>query len=105
QHFIATVGWRDTYFGIGLFCLATMLPLALFLRRPPPVVAHEARHAATMPPAMHALGLSNRALQTLLIIAGLSCCVAMSMPQVHLVAYGSDLGSGPVRGPHMPSLI
>jgi MFS family permease len=105
QHFIETVGWRDTYFGIGLFCLATMLPLAFFLRRPPPVVVHEAKHAATMPHAMHALGLSNRALQTLLVIAGLSCCVAMSMPQVHLVAYCSDLGYGPARGAQMLSLM
>ena len=105
QHFIETVGWRDTYFGIGLFCLASMLPLALFLRRPPPVALHEAKHAATLPHAMHALGLSNRALQTLLVIAGLSCCVAMSMPQVHLVAYCSDLGYGPARGAQMLSLM
>jgi len=105
QHFIETVGWRDTYFGIGLFCLASMLPLALFLRRPPPVALHEAKRAATLPHAMHALGLSNRALQTLLVIAGLSCCVAMSMPQDHLVAYCSDLGYGPARGAQMLSLM
>ena len=105
QHFIETVGSRDTYFGIGLFCLASMLPLALFLRRPPPVALHEAKHAATLSHAMHALGLSNRALQTLLVIAGLSCCVAMSMPQVHLVAYCSDLGYGPARGAQMLSLM
>ena len=41
-----------------------------------------------------ALGLSPSALQTLLVIAGVSCCVAMSMPQVHLVAYCADLGYG-----------
>src|SRR5664279_5279044 len=33
QHFIASDGWRATYIGIGLFCLATMLPLSLALRR------------------------------------------------------------------------
>jgi MFS family permease len=105
QHFIETSGWRHTYFGIGIFCAATMLPLAAFLRRPPPVAGHEAKHAAAMPHAMHALGLSNRALQTLLVIAGLSCCVAMSMPQVHLVAYCADLGYGPARGAQMLSLM
>src|SRR5207248_8456054 len=71
----------------------------------PPHAQHEARHAATMPHAMHALVLSNRALQALLVIAGLSCCVAMSMPQVHLVAYCSDLGYGPARGAQMLSLM
>src|SRR5438445_220616 len=45
QHFIETAGWRHTYFGIAGFCAATMLPLALFLRRPPP--AHEARETGT----------------------------------------------------------
>ena len=105
QHFIETAGWRSTYFGIGAFCAVTMLPLALLLRRPPPIAAHDAKHAAATPHAMHVLGLSNRALQILLVIAGLSCCVAMSMPQVHLVAYCSDLGYGPARGAQMLSLM
>ena len=49
--------------------------------------------------------MSKRALQTLLIVAGLCCCVAMSMPQVHLVAYCADLGYGPARGAQMLSLM
>src|SRR5207248_10879115 len=53
----------------------------------------------------HGLGLSSRALQTLLVIAGLSCCVAMSMPQVHLIAYCGDLGYGAARGAQMLSLM
>ena len=105
QHFIETAGWRSTYFGIGAFCAVTMLPLALLLSKPAPVAGHEAKHALETPHAMHALGLSNRALQTLLVIAGLSCCVAMSMPQVHLVAYCADLGYGPARGAQMLSLM
>jgi MFS family permease len=39
------------------------------------------------------------------MLAGLSCCVAMSMPQVHIVAYCVDLGYGPARGAEMLSLI
>jgi MFS family permease len=104
QHFIEAVGWRPTYFGIGAFCAVTMLPTALQLRRPPP--AHDTRAAASaVPRAMHALGVSPRALQTLLVIAGLCCCVAMSMPQVHLVAYCGDLGYGAARGAQMLSLM
>jgi MFS family permease len=106
QHFIQSVGWRETYFGIGVFCLATMLPLALLLRRPPPMIElelHGVRKAT--PTAVHALGLSNGALQSLLVVAGVCCCVAMSMPQVHLVAYCSDLGYGPARGAEMLSLM
>ena len=46
-----------------------------------------------------------RVLQTLLAVAGLACCVAMSMPQVHIVAYCGDLGYGPARGAQMLSLM
>jgi MFS family permease len=104
QHFIASDGWRATYIGIGLFCLATMLPLSLALRRrigeqhAAAASAEAARRQADLP-------LSPRALQILLFIAGLSCCVAMSMPQVHIVAYCGDLGYGVARGADMLSLM
>jgi MFS family permease len=51
------------------------------------------------------LGMSPAALQILLVIAGLSCCVAMSMPQVHIVAYAGDLGHGAAHGAQMLSLM
>jgi MFS family permease len=106
QHFIESVGWRNTYFGIAVFCVASMLPLGLLLRKPPPIhelAPSDSRALASR--SAHALGISSRALQTLLIIAGLCCCVAMSMPQVHLVAYCGDLGYGPARGAQMLSLM
>ena len=106
QHFIQEVGWRQVSLGIAAFCFATMLPLALLLRRPPPVVELDMRGSSAAAPAVtHSLALSNGTLQTLLIGAGVSCCVAMSMPQVHLVAYCSDLGYGPARGAEMLSLM
>ena len=49
--------------------------------------------------------MSPAALQTLLSIAGLACCVAMAMPQVHIVAYCTDLGYGAVRGAEMLSVM
>jgi MFS family permease len=49
--------------------------------------------------------MSPATLQTLLVVAGLSCCVAMSMPQVHIVAYCHDLGHGAGRGAQMLSLM
>ena len=106
QHFIASAGWRQTYIGIGLFCFAAMLPLALMLRRRPPVIELPSAHAAPVAAgAEAALGLSPAALQALLCIAGVACCVAMSMPQVHIVAYCGDLGFGPARGAEMLSLM
>jgi len=103
QHFIASEGWRRTHIGIGLFCVATMLPLLLALRRRAP--AHEAASGAMIAATPATFGLSARSLQLLLSIAGVGCCVAMSMPQVHIVAYCGDLGYGTARGAQMLSLM
>jgi MFS family permease len=105
QHLIEAIGWRQTYYVIAVFCVATMVPLALWLKRPPPIIVMEPSGARRAPAAVQQLGISPRALQTLLIVAGLACCVAMSMPQVHLVAYCGDLGYGPARGAQMLSLM
>jgi MFS family permease len=104
QHFIETSGWRATYFGIGLFVVLSMVPLAMLLRRPPP--AHGSAGTQTRSRGTPAsLGLSAQAMQGLLVVAGVACCVAMSMPQVHIVAYCGDLGYGPARGAQMLSLM
>jgi MFS family permease len=104
QHFFETAGWRATYIGTGIFCTAAMLALALVLRRRPPVLEgfSEIRIVQGSPSR---LGLSPNALMTLLVIAGVACCVAMSMPQVHIVAYCGDLGYGAARGAEMLSLM
>jgi MFS family permease len=103
QHFIAGNGWRATYIGIALFCAATMLPLSLLLRRR--AATRTTAAVDTRGWAQTSLGLSPNALQVLLIVAGVACCVAMSMPQVHIVAYCGDLGYGVARGAEMLSLM
>jgi MFS family permease len=108
QYFIDSVGWRQTYIGMGIFCVASMLPLALVLRRRPPIlVPVEAAHMTTgfAPAAVRPMGMSPGTVQALLCVAGVSCCVAMSMPQVHIVAYCGDLGFGAARGAEMLSLM
>ncbi|MCK7612759.1 MFS transporter [Roseibium sediminicola] len=104
QWSLATHDWRETYLMIAAICLITMVPLALILRRPPPETAF-----ATAPgtPAFGAqtTGLSPSALQWLLVLAGIGCCVAMSMPQVHIVAYCVDLGFGVAPGADMLALM
>jgi MFS family permease len=101
SHFVAASGWRATHISIGLFCLVTLVPLALLLGRRM-ALAHGAGRALLHPGS---LGLSPKALQVLLSVAGVACCVAMSMPQVHIVAYCGDLGYGVARGAEMLSLM
>jgi MFS family permease len=104
QHLIETIGWRQTHITIGLVCLVTMLPLTLALRRRSPA-GHATATARVVQDTHVSLGVSPRALQTLLVIAGLACCVAMAMPQVHIVAYCGDLGYGAAAGAQMLSLM
>jgi MFS family permease len=104
QYLIETVGWRSAHLYIGVICLLTMLPLTYAMRRAPPHVG-ETSSAPAASRAPRSLGISPFALQTLLMIAGVACCVAMSMPQVHIVAYCADLGYGPAVGAQMLSIM
>jgi MFS family permease len=105
EHFISTVGWRETHVYIGIFCLVTLLPLTLFLRKPPPAQApvQVARGGAASPGLI--LGMKPNTVQAWIMLMGIGCCVAMSMPQVHIVAWCTDLGYGPARGAEMLSLM
>ena len=104
HHFVATEGWRATHVGVGVFCALAMLPLLLLLRRRSPSSGNEAAEAL-IAAAQRGPGLSANALQAALCIAGVACCVAMAMPQVHIVAYCGDLGYGVARGAEMLSLM
>jgi MFS family permease len=105
QYFFDTAGWRQTYMGVGAFCIAAMLPLALVLRRRPPALVVASADGTGHAPAPHSLGLPPRLLLGLLCTAGVACCVAMSMPQVHIVALCGDLGFAAARGAEMLSLM
>ncbi len=107
QHFIESVGWRQTYLGMGVFTGVTMAALALLMRARPPAVAAAASVARPggPVPSTRPFGLSMNTAQLLLCIAGVACCTAMAMPQVHIVAYCGDLGFGAARGAQMLSLM
>ena len=97
---VENYGWRYSFAALGILTVTLMLPLSLLLRRrasleerPSPTSAANPRPDGTP------------VLQGLLVLAGLACCVAMSMPQVHIIAYCGDLGYGPARGAEMLSLM
>jgi len=105
QHFVQTVGWRQTYLGLAAFCTVALLMLAQLMRQRPPALAVQPLNAQGKVPGSLPFGFSVGQAQLLLCVAGLSCCVAMSMPQVHIVAYCTDLGYGAARGAEMLSLM
>jgi MFS family permease len=96
---VENYGWRKSYIFFGIICALIMVPLSLLLRprasldeRPSPASVSTERNGTN---GLHAL----------LMLAGLSCCVAMSMPQVHIVAYCGDLGYSAAAGANMLSLM
>jgi len=105
QWSIAHYGWRATHVSVGLCCGVAMIAIsfAALRRRAPPALAKAADLARKGSSA--AFGLAPGALQTLLAVASVCCCVAMSMPQVHIVAYCGDLGYGVARGADMLALM
>ena len=104
QHFIDTYGWRATFQGLGNLTLFTMLPLCIVLYRPANVERDEGP-AGGPGTGRRPLGLSARSLQGLLCVAGIGCCAAMSMPQVHIVPLVIDLGFDAVHGARMLALM
>jgi MFS family permease len=96
-------GWRVTHIAIGVSCAVMMFAGLWVLRRrigDDRIQSHE-----NAPPPEVDLRMSNNALTALLSIASIACCVAMAMPQVHIVAYCGELGYGVTRGAEMLSLM
>ncbi|QJR16943.1 MFS transporter [Usitatibacter palustris] len=105
QYFVETLGWRQTYIGMAIFCGITMFLLALCMRRRPPLIIASRSASGAVMSNERPFGMSQPAALALLMIAGVACCVAMSMPQVHIVAYCGDLGYGAARGAEMLSIM
>ncbi|MBM10030.1 MAG: MFS transporter [Magnetovibrio sp.] len=105
QYAIDEIGWRQAHIGIGVICLITILPLSYFLRRRPPLNVNKTQNSIIPNIEVKFTPPSPILLQGLLVVAGLSCCIAMSMPQVHLVAYCGDLGFAAQRGAEMLSIM
>ncbi|WP_288252198.1 MFS transporter [uncultured Hydrogenophaga sp.] len=104
---IETIGWRNTYFLLAIVCGTGIFLLANLMRQRPPLVlaAAPATPGGALPDTSRPFGMKPAQAQTLLCVAGVACCVAMSMPQVHIVAYCVDLGFGAARGAEMLSLM
>jgi MFS family permease len=100
---ILTFGWRSTHVAVGVVTTALMLIMLSILRAQ--IGAATKRSHINAPPPRLDLNLSSNTLTTVLFVAGIGCCVAMSMPQVHIVAYCGDLGYGVTRGAEMLSLM
>lgn len=97
-------GWRWSYMALAVMTVLVLIPLAQLLRRrvPAEALAHVEQQAQGR---ARATGFTSRQLVWMLGLAGIGCCVAMAMPQVHIVALCVDYGFGAVAGAQMLSLM
>ncbi len=102
QYGLDTIGWRETHLYVGLFVVITMLPLIVLMR---PKQVRPATSAASGAHQLHPSPAPLPVLQVLLIVAGVACCVAMAMPQVHMIAYCLDLGYSAASGAELLSIM
>lgn len=96
---IGAYGWRSSYIVLGILCVVLMLPLSFFLRR------RASLEERPSPSAFNREPNGTPVLQAMLMLAGIACCTAMAMPQVHIIAYCGDLGYGAARGAEMLSVM
>ena len=105
QQGVETLGWRETYIWIGIVCGLGMLALSFLMKQRPPMMVVAAPGSLQSMASERPFGLPVNTAHALLCVAGVACCVAMAMPQVHIVAYCTDLGFGAARGSEMLSLM
>lgn len=103
QHYFDTVGWREAYLNHAIFCVIAMPLLCLLLYRRPATLAADSVEATAG--WKRPLGMAPNMLLGILCAAGIGCCIAMAMPQVHIVAYVDDLGYATQRGAEMLALM
>ena len=97
-------GWRTTYLALAVVSVGIMLPLLLGLRRRPVGMAPGVDGGGSLG-SPELLGLSSRALVLMLCVAGVGCCIAMAMPQAHVVSLARDIGLELAHGAQMLSLM
>lgn len=103
---IEDMGWRSAFWIYAFVTILFCLPLALLMQKSPPKIsalAASANHAAGR--ASLDLPISLGMLHAILCIAIVSCCVAMSMPMVHVIAHATDLGHPPARAAEILALL
>ncbi len=97
-------GWRGAYVVLALAVALILLPGTLLLRRRIDAVS-TARATSEAAAKADAANISPRTLQILLCLAGIGCCIAMAMPQVHIIALCIDRGFGAAVGAEILSLM
>ncbi len=104
ERIIASLGWQTLMVGFAVLVLVAILPATLLLKPTPlPLVPQHLPHVTAA--GRRIGGMHPNLVQALLCIAGFCCCIPMSVPQAHLVAFCTDIGISPTRSATMLSIM
>jgi len=104
QRMFDAQGWRESFVDLALLTLILMALLSLLLYPRSPI-NEQLPTASSTNSSLTNSAISAGTLQSLIYLAGFGCCVAMAMPQVHIVPYVMDLGHPAIRGAEMLGLM
>ena len=104
QRMFDAQGWRESFVDLALLTLILMALLSLLLYPRSPI-NEQLPTASSANSNLTNSAISAGTLQSLIYLAGFGCCVAMAMPQVHIVPYVMDLGHPAIRGAEMLGLM
>ena len=104
QRMFDAQGWRESFIDLALLTLIFMALLSLLLYPRPPT-NEQLPTAGSANSTLTNSAISAGTLQSLICLAGFGCCVAMAMPQIHIVPYVMDLGHPAIRGAEMLGLM
>jgi MFS family permease len=102
---LAEIGWQTLMLGYAGIVLVLIVP-ATFLLKPPPLGAPLSRPLrAGASQGGRIAGLHPNMVQALICVAGFCCCIPMSVPSAHIVAFCGDIGIKPTHGAAMLSVM
>ena len=104
QRMFDAQGWRESFIDLALLTLIFMALLSLLLYPRPPT-NEQLPTTGSANSNLTNSAISAGTLQSLIYLAGFGCCVAMAMPQIHIVPYVMDLGHPAIRGAEMLGLM
>ena len=104
QRMFDAQGWRESFIDLALLTLILMALLSLLLYPRPSMNEQQPETGSVDSKSANSL-VSGGTLQSLICLAGFGCCVAMAMPQIHIVPYVMDLGHPAIRGAEMLGLM
>ncbi len=107
KDFLLEGEWRDAHLFIALVCSVFIPILFYFLGEKSPNIEKDFYNLKKEENVNSnlKLSISDKKIQALLMFAGVFCCIAMSMPQVHIVPLCIDSGFGLTVGTEILSFM